>query len=142
MSLTGPDESDLSQLPRLDETEIHLLWYVDWWDGPLTGMVEYRGAKCWLRLHHEDESEVAGGGSSHYHYVLYRLTQDQVEEAETWHSSRGEWNGETWVGRDESAHDDGWEAPDLSANVPLGWFTEGRNQDFYQIKVVPPPDSD
>jgi hypothetical protein len=126
-----PDKSDLIALPQLDEREVQFLWSVEWWDGPLNGLAEYQGKKCWFNFHHEDES------GSHYHYVLYELSGLEEQQAEDWYRSRGRWDGKQWAGRDESKHDASWTGPTLSVIPVLGWFRDGANTDFYGIKVFP-----
>jgi len=132
-----PDESDISCLPQINERELRILWHVDWWDGALTGLLEYRGQKCWFHFHHEDETRCEQGGTSHYHYVLYALTPQQITDAETWYRSRGHWDPKTqaWVGRDQSLHNESWNCPDLSLSMRIGWFKDGRNPEFYGIRV-------
>ena len=132
-----PDEKDISSLPQIDEREMHILWHVDWWDGALSGLLEYRGQKCWFHFHHEDETGCDQGGTSHYQYILYSLTSDQISEAESWINSRGHWDikTQTWIGRDESIHNESWICPDLAQNKPIGWFMDGCNPEFYPVKV-------
>src|SRR2546426_2432789 len=133
----APDETDIASFPQLDEREMQLLWSVAWWDGPLSGLLEYRGQKCWFHFHHEDETDCGRGGCSHYHYILYAVTQDQILEAETWLNSLGRWDSEMgkYLARDEAVHDESWNCPDRSVAKPIGWFKDGLNANFYGIKV-------
>jgi len=125
------DSHDLATLRQLDELEIRYLWHFDWWDGPLYGMAEYQGRRAWYDYHSDTEDD------RHYRYVLYPLTPEQVEAAELWHATQGRWDAATgqWVGRDPERHDESWAGPDFSGVQPIGWFADGRNEDFYPIKV-------
>src|SRR4051794_31681483 len=121
------DTNDLSALPQLDELEIHYLWHFDWFDGPLYGMAEHQGRRAWYDYHSDTEDD------RHFRYVLYPLTQEQIDVAELWRATRGRWDAaaERWVGRDFKDHDESWTGPDFTGVAPLGWFTDGRNEDFY-----------
>lgn len=94
-------------------------------------MAEYQGRRAWYDYHSDTE------GDSHFRYVLYPLTQEEVETAELWRATKGLWDAETreWVGRDREKHDESWAGPDLSGVSPIGWFLDGRNADFYPVKV-------
>ena len=94
----------LESLPRLDETQIRLVWHFDWWDGPLNGLAEYDDQKAWFAFHDIDEPGI------HYFYRLYLLTDAQVAEAELWRATRGDWN-------QESGHGSGEMSP---ATMPIG----------------------
>jgi hypothetical protein len=39
---------DLSQAPQVDPSEINILWSVNYWDGPLSGILEWHGAQYWF----------------------------------------------------------------------------------------------
>ncbi len=131
------DKSNLDDLPQLNEAEIRFLWSFDWFDGPLHGLAEYRGRKVWFDFHHMDDE------GTDYFYVLYPLTDRQIEEAEVWKQTRGQYESNTqtgegkWVGRDESRHNADWNGPLVEGVPPLGWFMDGSNQDFYGIKIYP-----
>ena len=111
------DQTDLTHIPQLVETEIKYLWRLYFWDGPLNGMAQYGARKAWFDFHHMDEE------GTHYYYVLYVLTNEQIEQAELWHHAeeKYEWNG-----------------PRFPNTKPLGWFIDGHNGDFYGIKIHPP----
>src|SRR5947207_1895599 len=111
-----PDKTDLTQIPQLDETKIKFLWWLHFWDGALDGMVEYGGLKVWFDFHHQDYEGA-------YCYVLYPLNNEQIKEAELWHGAEVK---------------DDWNGPSFENTIPLGWFVDGRNDDFYGIKLYPP----
>ena len=124
------DEIDIAKLLQLDEREVHFLWRLDYYDGPLNGLAEYQGEKVWFDFHHMDEEGL------HYFYVLYRLEQAQLNEIMAWKQAEGEYDYENqvWVGRDEERYNS-WHGPKLDSAEPIGWFMDGQNPDYYAIRV-------
>jgi hypothetical protein len=43
--------------PRIEREEVRLLWHVDYWDGPRSGMLLYRGEHCWFVVVAESASD-------------------------------------------------------------------------------------
>ena len=43
--------------PRIESAELRLLWYSDFWDGPRSGMLVYRGEECWFQVVAESEED-------------------------------------------------------------------------------------
>jgi hypothetical protein len=68
-------------LPRLPEDEVRLLWHDDFWDGPLSGVLEYRGERLWYLLHEEAPESEPGW---YRRFLVVRLTPDQLREEEYW----------------------------------------------------------
>ena len=131
MDYREPDSHDLENLRQLDELSIRFLWYCNWYDGPLSGMAEYEGRRTWYDFHSDTDD------GRHYRYVLYPLTHEQIETAELWHATLGHWDAvaSQWVRPSSASHDASWAGPDFSKTQPIGWFADGRNEDFYAIKV-------
>jgi 3-isopropylmalate/(R)-2-methylmalate dehydratase small subunit len=124
------DERDLSNVPRLDETAIRLIWSMEWWDGPLNGIVQYNGELCWFNLHHEDEE------ATHYNYVLLPLTAAELKEVRRFWWSKGRHHTSDCFEPEELTDvPEDWIGPDLRNAKAIGWFMDGYNQDFYGIKV-------
>jgi hypothetical protein len=59
--------------------DITLLWSVNWYDGMLSAIGEYKGQKCFLKCV-KDEFE-----ADHRVYLVYRLTDAEFAEEEKWH---------------------------------------------------------
>ncbi|TQF12896.1 hypothetical protein FJV41_26625 [Myxococcus llanfairpwllgwyngyllgogerychwyrndrobwllllantysiliogogogochensis] len=78
-----PHELDLTKLPRLRSEEVKLLWVSNFWDGPLEGMAEYRGERCFYVV---AEQELIAARDEMRRWVLYRLTPEQLGEEERWHA--------------------------------------------------------
>ena len=133
------DETDLSTLRQLDEKQIKLLYHLSWWDGPLTGVVEYQGREAWFQFAGEDAK------GEHYRHVLYPLTDEHLDKLDQWCDKRTAWATEhmPWEGEEEhQAAKEAWAqagldwtGPDLTEVQPIGWFMDGANQSFYAIDV-------
>jgi hypothetical protein len=126
----------LERLQKLSPGDLRLLWVNDWYEGPLEAVVEHRGTRCLMVLHHQDVHS-----DNPYKWVLFELTPEQLAEEQKWHGLYVEHVGDHWCFHDGSviAHP----APvqprdperfhalykeredlDLSANVALGWTDE------------------
>jgi hypothetical protein len=71
---------NLHRAPRI---EVKFLWHDDWWDGPLAGMCEHKGQKYFYFCHHENYRK------THKYwrrYGVFKLTPDELVEAEYWHN--------------------------------------------------------
>lgn len=126
----------LERLPKLSPSDLRLLWVNDWYDGPLEAVVEHRGARCLMVLHHHDVAS-----DNPYRWVIFELTADQLADEQRWHGLYVEHVGEHWCFHDGSVvpHSTPAQARDpdrfqtlykerknldLSANVALGWIDE------------------
>jgi len=133
MDRRPPDYRQRDSLVQLDETKVQFLWSMGWWDGPLNGLALYEVRKCWFDINCPEDDDV------HYHYILFPRSDSQADEAEIWHRTKRTYDGKRslWVGRDESLHNENWLGPELTTTAPLGWFVDGKNSDFYAIKIYP-----
>ncbi len=69
------------QFPQIERTHLKFLWYSDFWDGPLSGMLVYNGQKYWFEIFGEaDETE-----DFYRRFFVIRLTSTQIEEELKWH---------------------------------------------------------
>jgi hypothetical protein len=128
------DTADHARLPQLDSARIKLLFAMNWFDGPLSGLAEYEGRRVWFDFHHMDEEGL------HFYYTLFPLTPEQNAAAVLWRRTHGRYVHGRWVGRDEARFDVNYRGPVLEGVEPLGWFMDGPNRDFYGIKVYGPND--
>ena len=133
--ISGPD--DYLRAPRFDRADVQLLWHVDFWDGPRSGMLAYRGEECWFQVVAESGDDAADW---YRRFVVLRLSPEQRAEERQWHelfrakvgvhSGNEEpgqrppvgflWPRERW----REFYDPYRQRtpPDFSANVVLGWF--------------------
>lgn len=112
------EEWDLHSFPQLDEKEIEFIFARDWFDGPLAGTARFRGNICWYDYNNDDAE------GRHFYYRLYPLTDEQIKDIDDHRNMP--------AGADELLH---WTGPDLFNVIPIGWFFDGSNSDFYGIKV-------
>ena len=127
---------DLSALPKLAPSDLRLLWVNDWYDGPLEAVVEHRGERCLMVLHHHEISS-----DKPYQWLVLRMTPAQLEDEERWHKLFAEQVGDHWCfhgdlklhdapggeGRDPATFYDAFKtrAPlDLTKNEAIGWLDE------------------
>src|SRR6266704_872833 len=77
------EQDSYLQLPRIDRSEITLLWASDWWDGPKSGLLRYEGTKYWFELCSEsDDPQFA---DYYRRFLIIQLSDEQMEEEEYWH---------------------------------------------------------
>jgi len=67
-----------------------VLWYSDYWDGPLSGMLTVAGENYWFKCYDED---VHTRARKHY---IYRLTDQQLAFEFEWHKRFEKYVGTRW----------------------------------------------
>jgi hypothetical protein len=145
-----PTRSELStpdayrQLPQVPAAELQLLWHGDYWDGRRSGLLLYRGERCWFEVFAENDDE-----DEPYLwwrlFAILRLTPAQLAEEERWHALFREKvgthtdydaNGVRHVGQ-LRPQKEWWDfcaayaarmPMHLDDNEVLGWFEERRGQ--------------
>lgn len=117
-----------AHLPRLDRSEVRLLWHSGFWDGPINGLCLFQGRKCWF--------EMCEDGASYRRFLVLELTAEELADEERWHALFREHVGtHTDYGTDEAGvvHlRERWAAfyepfgkrprVDYSRNPAVGWF--------------------
>lgn len=74
-----PENFDRTSVPQLDPKKVEILWSDGWYDGPLSGVMNYDGEKYYFDLYcPEDE----GFG---YQYVTIKLTDIEFQTVKTEH---------------------------------------------------------
>ena len=132
---TGAD--DYLRAPRIGFSEVRLLWYSDFWDGPRSGMLVYRGEQCWFQVIAENRDDEPAW---YRRFAVLRLTPEQHAEECRWHELFRTkvgvhtdyeeppqrppvgylWPREQWHEFYEPYRRR--TPPDFSANEVLGWF--------------------
>ena len=84
--ITYPKLSEIKSvegLDKIDVSELKFLWYSNWFDGFISGMVSYQGEKCWVDVLSEND----GSDPSGYYrrYLVFELSPEQLEEIEYWY---------------------------------------------------------
>jgi hypothetical protein len=71
----------LDEIPKIERSDLRLLWHSGYWDGPTSGMLEYRGQKYWFETFYDDPDSPT---YPRWQFVL-RLSDEQLAEEERWH---------------------------------------------------------
>ena len=72
-----------AQIRKFERHEIQLLWYADFWDGPINGLCLCDGNKCWFELLTAAEHDLPD--TTQRRFLLLELSPHQLAEAEGWH---------------------------------------------------------
>jgi hypothetical protein len=76
----GRWEGNLDAVPRIERDAVRLLWHVDYWDGPLSGVCILRGTRHWFQMLDEDEV------LTQRRFVVLRLSAAQLADEEEIHA--------------------------------------------------------
>jgi len=72
----------LSNFHDKDKTEhAYMLWHSDYYDGPISGMAEYKGKRVWFKWH----KDVFEPLTDMRIFNLYELSKKEIEYEEYWH---------------------------------------------------------
>ena len=137
MRLTDLPDDCLTQLPRVDEDLLRVLWHCEYWDGPRSGVLLYMTQPHWFQIYGEEDS---GRWQDWYgKFLVIWLTEEQYAEEAAAHRLFQEKVGshvdydsegrpiqgkqkaqETW----HEYYDEAKKRPelDLSGNEVVGWF--------------------
>jgi hypothetical protein len=132
---------DLLKHPRFDEKEVVYRWRKDWWDGPLNGLISYRGQRYWFDFYCETDEP----GEPRY-FLAFPLSEEEANFADAWSDEnerhRDEWKRLAMISASPPSEETArrWEShdaslPDLSDRPPVGWFIDGQNSSFYAIQI-------
>lgn len=83
-----PENLINTDIPRisLPSDKINLLWWADWYDGELSGFLEYENKKCYF--HMVDQLGIVSQEQNPQYYRLYAivpLTEEEFAEESKWH---------------------------------------------------------
>ncbi len=123
----------VTQIPR---ENVRILWHSGFWDGPLSGMLEYDGDQCWFEMFSENEDD---DPTWYRRFAVIQLSPDQLADENHWQDQfRRHVGGHTdYDSGQERSHDsinpeEQWSQfyekykaraePDYSPNRVLGWF--------------------
>jgi hypothetical protein len=114
--------SAVAQHRRLRDVE--LLFFVDWYDGPLSGVARYAGTEYWFAAAGPDDDGFAPRPEDR-RFFLYPINADELADEEGWHRLY-----EQHVAGDKPESEkwrfyEPYEArqqPDYSSRDAIGWF--------------------
>lgn len=126
----------LSDKPlQIDGRDVRLICWLDWYDGPVSGLARWRGEVVWFAIDSDADAEPR-------QYRLYALDPQQIGEAKTWFEEKLDWfetrapiiqqicaempdkadREKEIAARDLALRD--WKGPQLSA-PPVAYFDDG-----------------
>ena len=118
----GEDRFPVEEMYKKSDNEIEMLWYVDYYDGPLSGVALYEGKHVWYQISawsHDNLFNV-------WQYKLYELSEDEFYDELNWHNrfltdrDSGDKKRFDKYYKDREKRDD----PDYTKNKYLGEFDE------------------
>lgn len=88
------NKEEILALPEIKREDFRLLWYSNYWDGMLSGMLLYEGKKYWFSCFDEAsdhasydvENDIDASGQLGWYrrFKIIELTENQLKEAEYW----------------------------------------------------------
>lgn len=117
--------------PRLPATEVTLLWFDNYWDGPLSGLCVFQGREHYFWCFAEaGESELARW---YRRFSVHELSPEQLSNEKKWHELFREKVGTHWEPggklKPQELHHEFYDAykkrtpPHYELNCPIiGWF--------------------
>jgi len=126
---------DLKSLPQWNGRDVTLLWHSVWCDGPIRGMISYKGVSYWFDACADDEEGICT------FYLVFPVTDAETAQSAAWTEARKAFNAlpmEPQQQRHQAALDLDKSTPDLSNREPIAWFSSGHNRSFDAIQVFYP----
>lgn len=78
-------QEEFDKLPLIPKTEYKLLWHDDYWDGPVQGMLEYKGEKLYFMMHKDGEYKKGTDSFTLRTFTVYKLKPDILARQMDWH---------------------------------------------------------
>ena len=142
--MSEPSPADLSCDYRIPEREIELLYSIDWWDGPLSGLAKRADQYFWFEFYCDD------GDGKDYFYRLHPIPTPEIEATLQWFAKyEGYERRYNALANDPATRDlpstkalaDEWQLFEATrfayASRPsTGWFCSGANPSFYAVQIA------
>lgn len=122
----------IDSIERLASEQVRVLWHADFWDGPINGLCQVDGTKCWFELWADDEGDFPEPAERRF--LVLQLTPQQLAEEERWHDlfrqkvgTHCDYNDPHPEVKPQDHHREFYEAyekrakPDYSNNPIIGW---------------------
>jgi hypothetical protein len=117
---------NLNDLPKIESSNYRLLWFDDFYDGDINGILLYQNKKYWYQIYSESDDEEY---SDYYRrYIIIELTELQISEEEYWHTLFQEKVGYPVATQPQEMWSEFYEPNksrkhrDFSKNIVIGWF--------------------
>lgn len=120
---------------KLNWNDIRLLWYGDFWDGPMNGLCIYNDRKCWFEMIEESPDSPVDAPRR---FIVVNLSAQELADEEHWHDLfRSQVGTHMDVGepcpevKPKALHREFYEVysqrrkPDYLDRPALGWFVIG-----------------
>ena len=135
-----PKYPNYQDAPHIALGEIHLLWAVDYWDGPRSGMLVYNKQSYWFEVCEEPDED---SDEPYYRrFVVVALSAEQMKDEAFWYDlfrqkvgthTDYDANGLRVAGtiRPSKMHGEFYEAykkravPNYTQNPIIAWFASG-----------------
>ncbi len=105
-------------LNEIDGSEINFLWNMDYYDGPLRSIIEYRGQRYYTSI-------VGDNADDYRKFNVYSITDAEMANEEKWH----DFFESLVIKGDKDTFDDFYERrkkeykkPDLTEDKVIGYF--------------------
>ena len=125
--------NDYDQVRKINRDEVRLLWYADFWDGPINGLCLYNDKKYWFELMADSEDELPD--TTQRKFLVLELSRRQLTEEEHWHElfrrkvgTHCDFEEPNPEVKPKETQREFYEEygkrskPDYSNNVAIGWF--------------------
>jgi hypothetical protein len=116
---------DYLNLPQLNRSEVNVLWADDFWDGYLSGLLEYHSGKYWFQMCKDFDSD---DQLFYRRFLVIELSEEQLAEEQFWEDLFQEKVGIYPNKQPEEMWHEFYEPyknrkpRDLSNNSVIGWF--------------------
>ena len=108
---------DYEAFPRIPSDAVRLLWFCDYYDMVLSGVLVYDGKYCWYQL-----CDGAPGVDAPARYTIHELTDAERAEEERWYPLYMEHVVNKPLEEWTKFYKPYGERPDYSARPVVGWF--------------------
>ncbi len=75
--------TEYAHLPKVERSEVQLLWHSSFWDSPKSGLCLYQGRKVWFEMGAEADED--GTDGYYRRFLLLELSSEQLADEEYWH---------------------------------------------------------
>lgn len=108
------DNDPSKDLPKIDFNKLENIWVSDYWDGAISGMIEYQNELYWFEMTQENKNWKEG--EWYRRFAILKLSKEQLRKEFEVHEDFQRFVGTHWDGKQ------------LKSPPP---FEEGRSDEYY-----------